>query len=148
MKQNKLSRPSLTCQHRVKSVQIRSFFWFVFSRIRTEYGEIQSIYLHIQSECGKITTRKNSVFELFSRSTISLNLALDIVYHEMLLWLQQLLWWLILDHFNLPFERYIYRFFIYWICINKIRFYERFVHNFFNLYKQRQAEIGKKSNKY
>ena len=25
--------------HCVKSVQIRSFFWSVFSRIRTEYGE-------------------------------------------------------------------------------------------------------------
>ena len=29
--------------HCVKNVQIRSFFWSVFSRIRTEYGEIQSI---------------------------------------------------------------------------------------------------------
>ena len=29
--------------HRVKSVQIRIFFWFVFFRIRTEYGEIRSI---------------------------------------------------------------------------------------------------------
>ena len=30
------------CQltHCVKSVQMRSFFWSVFSRIRTEYGEI------------------------------------------------------------------------------------------------------------
>ena len=27
----------------MKSVQIRRFFWFVFSRIRTEYGEIWSI---------------------------------------------------------------------------------------------------------
>ena len=26
--------------HCTKSVQIRSYFWFVFSRIRTEYGEI------------------------------------------------------------------------------------------------------------
>ena len=26
--------------HSVKKVQIRSFFWSVFSRIRTEYGEI------------------------------------------------------------------------------------------------------------
>ena len=40
--------------HCVKSVQIRSFFWSVFSRIRTEYGEIQ--------------TRKNSVFGHFLRS--------------------------------------------------------------------------------
>ena len=34
---------SLTGQltvHYQKSVQIRSYFWSVFSRIRTEYGEI------------------------------------------------------------------------------------------------------------
>ena len=36
-------------KHCVKSAQIRSFFWSVFSRIRTEYG--------------KLRTRKNSVFE-------------------------------------------------------------------------------------
>ena len=40
--------------HCVKCVQIRSFFWSVFSRIRSEYG--------------KIRTRKNSVFGHFSRS--------------------------------------------------------------------------------
>ena len=42
----------------VKIVQIQSFFWTVFSRIWTQYGEIR----RIQSECGKIQTRKNSVF--------------------------------------------------------------------------------------
>ena len=41
-------------QHRVKCVQIRSFFWSVFSRIWTKYREI----LRFQSECGKIRTRK------------------------------------------------------------------------------------------
>ena len=46
--------------HCVKSVQIRIFFWSAFSHLRTEYGEI--------SECGKIRTRKNSVFRHFSRS--------------------------------------------------------------------------------
>ena len=40
--------------HCVKSVQIRSFFWSVFSRIRTEYE--------------KIRTRKNSVFGHISHS--------------------------------------------------------------------------------
>ena len=40
--------------HCVKSVQIRSFSWSVFSCIRTEYR--------------KIRTRKNSVFEYFSCS--------------------------------------------------------------------------------
>ena len=48
--------------HCVKSVEIQSFFWSVFSHIRTEYGEI------LQSKCGKIRTRKNSIFGHFSRS--------------------------------------------------------------------------------
>ena len=48
----------------MKSVHIRSFFWFVFSLIRAEYGEI----LRIHSECGKLRTRKNSVFGHSSRS--------------------------------------------------------------------------------
>ena len=43
------------------------FFLSVFSRIRTEYGEI----LCIQSEYEKIRTRKNSVFGCFSRSVTS-----------------------------------------------------------------------------
>ena len=30
-------------KHRVKSIQIRSFFWSLFSRISTEYGEILCI---------------------------------------------------------------------------------------------------------
>ena len=33
--------------HCAKSVQIRSFFWSVFSCIRTEYGDLQSIYTYI-----------------------------------------------------------------------------------------------------
>ena len=34
----------VTCfKHCLESVQIRSFFWSVFSRIRTEYGEIRII---------------------------------------------------------------------------------------------------------
>ena len=56
---------SLLC---VKSGQIRSSFWSVFSRIWTEYGEI-----HIQSEWEKIRTRKNSVSGHFSRSALSAN---------------------------------------------------------------------------
>ena len=43
--------------HCVKSVQIRSFFWSVFSRIH-----------RIQSKYGKIRTRKNSVFGHFSHN--------------------------------------------------------------------------------
>ena len=51
----------LTNSHCVKSVQIRNFFWSVFSAfgLNTERHEV---FLHIQSECGKIRTRNNSVF--------------------------------------------------------------------------------------
>ena len=52
--------------HCAKSVQIRSVFWSLFSRNRTEYREIQSI----QSKCGKMRTRKNSVSGHFSRSVL------------------------------------------------------------------------------
>ena len=44
--------------HCVKSVQIRSYFCSVFSRVS----------LRIQSECEKIRTRNNSVFGHFLRS--------------------------------------------------------------------------------
>ena len=49
------------------------FFWSVFSRIRTEYGDLlrKSLYcvnLRIQSEYGKMRTRKNLVFGHFSNS--------------------------------------------------------------------------------
>ena len=47
-----------------KSVQIHSFFWSIFSCIRTEYGD----FLPIQSECRKVRTRKNSVLGHFSYS--------------------------------------------------------------------------------
>ena len=43
----------------MKSAEIRSFFWSVFSHIRTEYGLWQ---------CGKIRTRKNCISGHFSRS--------------------------------------------------------------------------------
>ena len=55
--------------HCVKCVQMWSFFWSVFSHIRPEY----EVSLRIQSECGKMLTRKtrkNSVFGHFSRSVI------------------------------------------------------------------------------
>ena len=36
--------------HCVKSVQIRNFFWSVFSRIRPEFGDLQSKYRKIPFE--------------------------------------------------------------------------------------------------
>ena len=52
------SDPKTKNQHCMKIVQIRSFFWSVFSRIWTEYSV----------QIRKIRTRKNSVFGHFSRS--------------------------------------------------------------------------------
>ena len=49
--------PNIT--HCMKSVQIRSFFWPVFSHIWTKYGGIQS-------KCGKIRIRKKiGIWTLF-----------------------------------------------------------------------------------
>ena len=53
--------------HCVKSVQILRFFWPVFPRIWTIYYFKN---LCFKSKCEKIRTRKNSVFEHFSRSVI------------------------------------------------------------------------------
>ena len=41
------------------------FFWSVFPCIRTEYGKIRSISVRIQSECGKIQTRKTPNMDTF-----------------------------------------------------------------------------------
>ena len=59
-------------EHYVKSVQIRSYFWFVFSCIRTEYGDLRSTGIKDTGkyEYRKIRTRNNSAFGHFSRSGI------------------------------------------------------------------------------
>ena len=72
--------------HCVKSVQIPRFSWYVFFRIRNAYREIlrisphsvrtrYEISLRIQSECGKIRARTNSLFGHFSRSAVILRCA-------------------------------------------------------------------------
>ena len=64
--------------HCVKGVRIRSYssnIFPAFSRNLTEYGEIQSISLHIQSECGKTrenADQNNSEYGLFKRSACGL----------------------------------------------------------------------------
>ena len=42
--------------HCVKSVQIQSFFWSVFSCIRTEYGPERFVFGHFSRsmDCGKL----------------------------------------------------------------------------------------------
>ena len=75
-------KPSLTILHNchcVKSVQIRSNFWSVFSRIWIEYGRY-FVSLHIESECGKIRARNYSVFGHFSRSVFKREGCFFLVY--------------------------------------------------------------------
>ena len=66
--------------HCVKSVQIRSFFWSVFSRIRTENGEIRSISPY-SVRIWENTAWKNSVFRHFSLSGTLIKKILLLHYH-------------------------------------------------------------------
>ena len=45
-----------------ESVQIRSFFWYVFFRIRTEYGEIRSVFT---TNPGKYGSEKTPYLDTF-----------------------------------------------------------------------------------
>ena len=63
-------------RHCAKSVQIWNFSWSVFSRIWTVFRCIYSLDLRIQSKYGKIRTRKNFTFGLFSRGEKDRNLCL------------------------------------------------------------------------
>ena len=53
--------------HCVKSVQIRSFFWSVFSRIRTEYGEIRSISSYLVRMRENTDHKKLRIWTLFTQ---------------------------------------------------------------------------------
>ena len=57
-----------TLDHCVKSVQIRSFFWSVFSRIRTEYGETRSISPYSVRMRENKDQKKLHIWTLFCRS--------------------------------------------------------------------------------
>ena len=59
--------PLIIHLHCVKSVQIRSFFWSVFSCIRTEYRDLR-IKFPYSIKYRKTRTRKISLFGHFSRS--------------------------------------------------------------------------------
>ena len=52
-------------KHCIKSVQIRSFFWSVFSRIRTEYGEILYISSVFSPNAGKYEPEKTPYLDTF-----------------------------------------------------------------------------------
>ena len=55
--------------HCVKSVQIQSYFWSVFSRIRTEYGEILRISPY-SVRMRENTDQNNSKYGYFLRNLI------------------------------------------------------------------------------
>ena len=53
--------------HCVKSVEIRSFFWYVFSRICTEYGEIRSISPYSVQMRENTDQKKLRIWTLFRK---------------------------------------------------------------------------------
>ena len=63
---NCLRRYNLFSCHCMKSVQIRRFFWSVFSRIWTEYGEIRSISSYSVQMRENTNQKKTSKNEHFS----------------------------------------------------------------------------------
>ena len=55
----------------MKSVQIRSFFWSVFPRVWSEYGETL-VSLRIQFECGKYGLEKAPYLDTFHALLLSI----------------------------------------------------------------------------
>ena len=64
----------------VKSVQIRSFFWSVFSRIWTEYGEIWSISPYSSPNAGKFGLEKTPYLDIFLAVSSNTNMKCLILY--------------------------------------------------------------------
>ena len=58
-------------QHCVKSVQIRSFFWYIISRIRTEYGEIRSISPYLARMRENTDQKKLRIWTFFAQCNFS-----------------------------------------------------------------------------
>ena len=59
--------PPLSAKHCVKSVQIRSFFSSVFSRIRTEYSEMLRIFLYSVLMWENTDQKKLLIWTLFTQ---------------------------------------------------------------------------------
>ena len=64
---NCLRRYNLFSCHCMKSVQIRRFFWSVFSRIWTEYGEIRSISSYSVQMRENTDQKKHRIWTLFTQ---------------------------------------------------------------------------------
>ena len=63
----------------MKSVQIRGFLWSVFSRIRTEYGEIKSISPYSVRIRENTDQKKLRMWTLFARWNVELKLLLKMI---------------------------------------------------------------------
>ena len=63
--------------HCVGSAQIRSFFWSIFSRIRTEYGEILRISPYSSPNAGKYGPEKPPYLDTFYVVLISFYLLMQ-----------------------------------------------------------------------
>ena len=62
-----------TLCHCVKSVQIRSFFWYVFSRIGTEYGDLPCKSPLFSPNTGKYGPEKTPYLDIFRAVGLSNN---------------------------------------------------------------------------
>ena len=61
----------------MKSVQIRSFFWSVYFRIRTEYGELQSISPYSFQIWGNRDQKKLRIWTLFTQCSNIRDIGMD-----------------------------------------------------------------------
>ena len=57
--------------HCMKSVQIRSFFWSLFSRIRTKYGDLLRKYPYSIGIRENTDHKKRRIWTLFTQSQIA-----------------------------------------------------------------------------
>ena len=81
LKQKWLFGNVINYPHCVKIVQIRSFFWSVFSRIRTEYGEILHISLYSIQMRENTDQQKPRVWTLFMQYLHCLAFSVKWIYH-------------------------------------------------------------------
>ena len=67
--------------HYVKSVQIRSFFWSVFSCIRTEYGDLRSKLIILSKRtCSKSSSIKYGFQFLIYSVLLFLSYLFDVIH--------------------------------------------------------------------
>ena len=82
----KAARVKSNCQfyknyhHCAKNVQIRSFFWSVFSRIWTDYGEIWSISPYTSPNAGKFGLENTPYLDIFLAVSSNTNMKCLILY--------------------------------------------------------------------